>query len=82
LIHPTTNGEDNLQDPQPTPDPGAAFLHRPWCPPRYALHDRRCALATGASVRLLENAPHPVQRAGYTADYSEATTAFQMKRPQ
>src|ERR1019366_257440 len=29
LIHPTTNGEDNLQDPQPTPDPGAAFLHRP-----------------------------------------------------
>ena len=57
LIHPTTNGEDNLQDPQPTPDPGAAFLHRPWCPPRYALHDRRCRLATGASVRLLENAP-------------------------
>jgi hypothetical protein len=57
LIHPTTNGEDNLQDPQPTPDPGAAFLHRPWCPPRYALHDRRCPSATGASARLLENAP-------------------------
>jgi hypothetical protein len=28
---PTSSGEDNLQDPQPTSDPGAAFLHRPWC---------------------------------------------------
>ena len=27
-------------------------------------------------------ATHPVQRAGYTADYTEATTAFTMKRPQ
>ncbi len=27
-------------------------------------------------------AAHPVQRAGYTADYTEATTAFKMKRPQ
>ena len=27
-------------------------------------------------------ATHPVQRAGYTEDYTEATTAFKMKRPQ
>jgi flavin reductase (DIM6/NTAB) family NADH-FMN oxidoreductase RutF len=26
-------------------------------------------------------AAHPVQRAGYTADYTEATTGFRMKRP-
>ncbi len=26
-------------------------------------------------------ATHPVQRAGYTADYTEATTGFKMKRP-
>jgi flavin reductase (DIM6/NTAB) family NADH-FMN oxidoreductase RutF len=26
-------------------------------------------------------ATHPVQRAGYAADYTEATTGFQMKRP-
>jgi len=25
---------------------------------------------------------HPVQRAGYTADFTEATTGFQMGRPQ
>ncbi len=25
---------------------------------------------------------HPVQRAGYTADYTEATTGFKMQRPQ
>ena len=31
MIHSTSSGEDNLQDPQPTSDPGAAFLHRPWC---------------------------------------------------
>jgi hypothetical protein len=45
LIHPTTNGEDNLHDPQPTPDPRAAVLHRPGCPPRYALDARRCSSA-------------------------------------
>jgi flavin reductase (DIM6/NTAB) family NADH-FMN oxidoreductase RutF len=27
-------------------------------------------------------ATHPIQRAGYTADYTEAATPFQMKRPQ
>ena len=27
-------------------------------------------------------ATHPIQRAGYSADYTEATTGFQMKRPQ
>jgi flavin reductase (DIM6/NTAB) family NADH-FMN oxidoreductase RutF len=27
-------------------------------------------------------ATHPIQRAGYTADYTEATTAFEMKRPE
>lgn len=27
-------------------------------------------------------ATHPVQRTGYTADYTEATTGFQIKRPQ
>ena len=27
-------------------------------------------------------AAHPVQRAGYTADYTEATTGFQMPRPR
>ncbi len=27
-------------------------------------------------------ATHPVQRAGYTADYTEATTGFKMKRPR
>jgi flavin reductase (DIM6/NTAB) family NADH-FMN oxidoreductase RutF len=26
-------------------------------------------------------ATHPIQRAGYTADYTEATTGFKMKRP-
>jgi flavin reductase (DIM6/NTAB) family NADH-FMN oxidoreductase RutF len=27
-------------------------------------------------------AAHPIQRAGYGADYTEATTGFKMKRPQ
>ena len=27
-------------------------------------------------------ATHPIQRAGYVADYTEATTGFRMERPR
>jgi flavin reductase (DIM6/NTAB) family NADH-FMN oxidoreductase RutF len=39
-----------------------------------------CAYLNEGFFDLL--ATHPVQRAGYTEDYTEATTAFKMKRPQ
>jgi hypothetical protein len=42
------------------------------------VHINRAYLKEGLFDLL---ATHPVQRAGYTADYTEATTAFQMKRP-
>jgi flavin reductase (DIM6/NTAB) family NADH-FMN oxidoreductase RutF len=43
------------------------------------VHINRAYLTEGLFDLL---ATHPVQRAGYTADYTEATTAFTMKRPQ
>jgi flavin reductase (DIM6/NTAB) family NADH-FMN oxidoreductase RutF len=43
------------------------------------VHINRAYLKEGLFDLL---ATHPVQRAGYTADYTEATTSFQMKRPQ
>jgi flavin reductase (DIM6/NTAB) family NADH-FMN oxidoreductase RutF len=43
------------------------------------VHINRAYLKEGLFDLL---AAHPVQRAGYTADYTEATTAFQMERPQ
>jgi flavin reductase (DIM6/NTAB) family NADH-FMN oxidoreductase RutF len=42
------------------------------------VHIDRAYLADGLFDLL---ATHPVQRAGYSADYTEATTGFQMKRP-
>jgi flavin reductase (DIM6/NTAB) family NADH-FMN oxidoreductase RutF len=42
------------------------------------VHINRAYLKDGLFDLL---ATHPVQRAGYTADYTEATTGFQMKRP-
>ena len=43
------------------------------------VHINRAYLKEGLFDLL---ATHPVQRAGYTADYTEATTVFKMKRPQ
>ncbi|HEY2017643.1 MAG TPA: flavin reductase family protein [Bryobacteraceae bacterium] len=43
------------------------------------VHIDRAYLSEGLFDLL---AAHPVQRAGYTADYTEATTGFKMKRPQ
>ena len=42
------------------------------------VHINRAYLKEGLFDLL---ATHPVQRAGYTADYTEATTAFKMMRP-
>ncbi len=43
------------------------------------VHIERAFLKDGLFDLL---ATHPVQRAGYAADYTEGTTGFQMKRPQ
>jgi flavin reductase (DIM6/NTAB) family NADH-FMN oxidoreductase RutF len=43
------------------------------------VHINRAYLKEGLFDLL---ATHPIQRAGYTADYTEATTGFKMKRPQ
>jgi len=43
------------------------------------VHINRAYLREGIFDLL---ATHPVQRAGYTADYTEATTGFQMERPK
>ncbi len=43
------------------------------------VHIERTYLADGIFDLL---ATHPIQRAGYTADYTEATTGFKMPRPQ
>jgi len=42
------------------------------------VHIQRAFLKDGLFDLL---ATHPIQRAGYTADYTEATVGFQMKRP-
>jgi len=48
-------------NPQPTPDPGAVFLHRPWCPVRYDLHDPP---VPGASTRERATLSHPAAEPG------------------